>query len=905
MNQHGSLSRKKGGNIYRIDQAYDVSSEASSCEEFVEEMHNDDLIDFSQQEQHSPSPSPSPIIEKSTQQAQNHRPPPIFTEWEVSVDEDENGREEEVDADGQETILNNSPVTYNMPHGGFDTTKGITAADAQFQSSSKIHFQNPKRYNSDISSPYPAQSLRTETTPNPINPVGGSSSLTEVTPAFLRRAAQELGVTNSINPVRVANSKTKDPVPPNSLTYRRDRPATSATSNHLTNHPNPDSSFFGADASALDGTFVSIRDLNDDDDVPSVDNGQWNSSTTQNNADFPTETTSLLKGKQTMPWRGRFFGSQMEKEDRREKRKIVRARNLSLLSEWMWTITEKNDTLHAMKSRGSKWEASHHVGHSSSVGFARQRIFSFYLISTLCLHVALCGLHDLFLRYIAYRNPVDDGEAEVSWNGEGEYIPAFWLSFEGRVFNPFVGPGARTLTAFGALVPGLVLSGQGWRVVTSSFQESSLVQTILHVWALKSAIGAPMTGLEWRRGTFVVSCVYFISGLIGSAWSIAVEPGRLITASGMGIAGVLVAATVERACFPEASKDDDDEAEVTNHRNGSDAGFRAVSSSCNEQFDFPRPNSRKKKQPNRWFIGRSALLLLLELLLSWWAAYTSLPGTVTAALSGLACALLLFVGHPPPGSYDRKATEELLFDETLPPPPPPRRFAGGVNWRDDNSTDTSVEGGRETFTTPLMRRSIIADEEDEEEPLGMRSSLRKRNLNGLSEKPPVVKGRMISLESNDSFSASRVIARVIGVLLALLLTLVPASIIATGEGPSSEVTRASVLGCRPMRILYKADEKSDFFECAGGCIPLSRERIARNNEGMRQGRCDTVGYRCFQQSGTMTLRGYLANVGVYVIPSADGSCGNAADVNDQGYRNNDDANAETADTSNGEVEGVQ
>jgi hypothetical protein len=39
-----------------------------------------------------------------------------------------------------------------------------------------------------------------------------------------------------------------------------------------------------------------------------------------------------------------------------------------------------------------------------------------------------------------------------------------------------------------------------------------------------------------------------------------------------------------------------------------------------------------------------------------------------------------------------------------------------------------------------MRRSIIADEEDEEEPSGMRSSLRKRNLNGLSDKPPEVKG---------------------------------------------------------------------------------------------------------------------------------------------------------------------
>ena len=35
----------------------------------------------------------------------------------------------------------------------------------------------------------------------------------------------------------------------------------------------PESSFYGADASALDGTFVSIRDLNEEDDVPSVGGG--------------------------------------------------------------------------------------------------------------------------------------------------------------------------------------------------------------------------------------------------------------------------------------------------------------------------------------------------------------------------------------------------------------------------------------------------------------------------------------------------------------------------------------------------------------------------------------------------------------------------------------------------------
>jgi hypothetical protein len=890
---NGSISQQKGD-------YYDVSSEASSCEEFVEEMHNDDLIDFSQQEQCSSSPSPSPsqppIIETSTQHAQHQRPPPIRTEWEASMDEDENE---------QDTTIKHSPVTSNLPRDSFNTIEEISEASAQYPSSSMIHFQNPKRYNSDTSGPYPTQSVLMETstttvrirreklndTPNPTS-LKGSPSLAEVTPAFLRRAAQELGVTHPINSTRMLSSNRKEPVPPNSMMYSRDRPATAAH-NHLVNNPIPDSSFFGADASALDGTFVSIRDLTDDDDVPSVDNRRWNSSTTERNADLPTETTSLLKGKKTMAWQGGFFGSQMEKEDLRERRNIMRARKLSFFSEWMWAVrtlllngSEKNDTLHDHKNEGSKWKSNHPVGgyfmaHNNS-HVSSGRVFSLVLIVTLCLHTALCGSHDLFLRYIAYRNPLDNDEAEASWNGEGEYLPAFWLSFEGRVFNPLVGPGARTLTAFGALVPGLVLAkGQVWRVGTSSFQESSVVQVLLHAWVLKSAIGGPMTGFEWRRGTFVVSCIYLISGLIGSAWSIAVEPGRLITASGMGIAGLLAAAAFERACSPAASKDYDDKADGTIHRNCNDGERNVVSSSSNEQFELPRPKSRKKKHLNRLNNGSPAFLLLLELSLSWWAAYSSLIGTAMAAIAGFACALLLFVGNPPPGNFGRNSIHDLLFNETLPPPPPPpMQFAGGANWRDDDSADTSVEAGREVYTTPLMRKSIMADEEDEEEPSGTRSSLRKRNFNGTSDKTPVVKGRMISLESNDPFSAARVISRVIGALLALLLTLIPASLIATGEGASSEVTRASVLGCIPMRIVYKADENSDFFECAGGCIPLSRERMARN-EKMRPGRCDALGYQCLQQSGTMTFRGYSANVGVYVTPSSDGSCGNAVDANDQ------------------------
>ena len=135
----------------------------------------------------------------------------------------------------------------------------------------------------------------TNKTPN--HPTGGGhpAPLDEVTPAFLRRAAQDLGVAN-------ANNNVQDPVPPNSLMNRRQ--AASGSSSNLAGGSLPDSSFYGADASALDGTFVSIRDLNDDDDVPSVDNDRWSSPSRTgkegSNADFATKTTSLLGSRKQM-----------------------------------------------------------------------------------------------------------------------------------------------------------------------------------------------------------------------------------------------------------------------------------------------------------------------------------------------------------------------------------------------------------------------------------------------------------------------------------------------------------------------------------------------------------------------------------------------------------------------------
>ena len=248
-------------------------------------------------------------------------------------------------------------------------------------------------------------------------------------------------------------------------------------------------------------------------------------------------------------------------------------------------------------------------------------------------------------------------------------------------------------------------------------------------------------------------------------------------------------------------------------------------------------------------------------LVSYWGTYSSLIPVCLSALVGCALGLILFVGNPPRSLASPSDQDLILEEEVSPPPPPPR-------WTDDDDSDTAP-----AFDTPLMRRSILTDD-DEDETLGTRSTLRKRRgepqNDAPAHSPPASKARKGGRRTG--FSASRVVARLVGTLLVVLLTLIPLSLVATGDGPSGSTTNAAVLGCKPMRILYASEEDGGSFECAGACIPLSREKVARRDEGMRPGRCDEVGYRCWQQSGTLTLRNYDAGVGIYVTPSADGSC---------------------------------
>lgn len=746
-------------------------------------------------------------------------------------------------------------------------------------------------------SPFPSQSLRARPgeeytqfggdpflsdaeTPHASNRRGVAAgpfqpSRPDETPAFIRRAAAD---------------DRAGSVPPSSLARPRrprDGPeaAAAATEVETALRDLQDSSFLGADASPLDGTFVSIRDLDGDDDVTSVD--RWAGSPDRGDGPFPTESTSLLggedRGGKRMSWQGGFFGSRLEREDKRERKRIARARRRGIASGWLRAVRAALAG-GEIGGRGGGGGAAHpsgsdfdHDGRGRHGGRAADRprrgAFSRTLSAVLCLHLGLCGLHDLFLIYVSYRTDDGDGtEVQVSWNGEGPYVPAHWLSSDGLVANPFVGPGARTLTAFGAHVPGLVLGGQWWRLLTSLLGSSSLYDLVLQILALWGAV----PGLERSRGTPTVLSLYVLCGAVGAVWSTVLDPGRLAATSGMGVAGLLAASIVEQRCRPPAAKDEDDGGGIGAASGSAGGAANGVASSSDEQFSFQPAAPKKKRRRPSLNEGSPALLLI---------AYASQLAVCLSALVGCALGLILFVGNPPPLPPAPPGRDLVLEEEgaEAPPPPPPR-------WADDDDSDSD---GPRAFDTPLMRRSILTDDDDDE-PLGTRSTLRKRrgetrdSAQARSPPPSPASRERRGGRPGRPFSASRAVARLVGTLLVVLLTLIPLSLVATGDGPSSSTTNAAVLGCTPMRILYAPDDGGGSVECAGSCVPLSLARAARGQEGMRPGRCDEVGYRCWQESGTLTLRGYDAGVGIYVYPSADGSCSEEEAV----YGGNDDVQGE-------------
>ena len=138
------------------------------------------------------------------------------------------------------------------------------------------------------------------------------------------------------------------------------------------------------------------------------------------------------------------------------------------------------------------------------------------------MQLACMALHDLYFWYLSYRLGLESSKS-YSWR-----LP--WLT-----------PSDGTLTRFGALIPWKVIHGQAWRMVTSTFLSTSVVEYALICWAWHILrVGGSRPTLRWVP-------LYLMSAVTGQLWTIAWDPSSISGGSSWGTCGVLCAAGAAKA----------------------------------------------------------------------------------------------------------------------------------------------------------------------------------------------------------------------------------------------------------------------------------------------------------------------------------------------------------------------
>lgn len=135
-------------------------------------------------------------------------------------------------------------------------------------------------------------------------------------------------------------------------------------------------------------------------------------------------------------------------------------------------------------------------------------------------HLACMALHDSYVWYISYR--LGRGDADVAWR------------------LPLLSPSIGTLTRFGAFVPWRVLDGEAWRMITSVFMSSSLLQyaCMCGAWYALRVRGS--------RPNFGWVLMFFMSTITGQLWAMAWEPYSVTGGASWGTCGILCAAVLPR-----------------------------------------------------------------------------------------------------------------------------------------------------------------------------------------------------------------------------------------------------------------------------------------------------------------------------------------------------------------------
>lgn len=134
------------------------------------------------------------------------------------------------------------------------------------------------------------------------------------------------------------------------------------------------------------------------------------------------------------------------------------------------------------------------------------------------IHFGCMAIHDLYIWYLWFR--LGRGRQNVAWR------------------LPLLSPSINTLTRFGAYVPSRVLDGQAWRILTSLFMSTSLVEFIFMCGAWYAL------QVEGLRPSFKCVLLFVTFSITGQLWAMAWDSDTVSGVASWGTSGILCAAGV-------------------------------------------------------------------------------------------------------------------------------------------------------------------------------------------------------------------------------------------------------------------------------------------------------------------------------------------------------------------------
>ena len=136
------------------------------------------------------------------------------------------------------------------------------------------------------------------------------------------------------------------------------------------------------------------------------------------------------------------------------------------------------------------------------------------------IHFTCMAIHDLYIWYLWFR--LGRGGQNVAWQ------------------LPLLSPSINTLTRFGAYVPRRVLGGQAWRILTSFFMTTSLVEYILTCGAWYAL------RVEGLRPSVACVLLFVACSITGQLWAMAWDSYSVSGVVSWGTSGILCAAGVAK-----------------------------------------------------------------------------------------------------------------------------------------------------------------------------------------------------------------------------------------------------------------------------------------------------------------------------------------------------------------------